>query len=197
MGLSDGIAWEQEYGEFLKMSKFKVGDKAVCKHPVIVSDLFKGTVGVVVDVADFSDLDAEEQIITIDYGGCEQTAFVELDGVELVEQQKSPTESTVEPTESGYDLSGYMDWMSKATMDELIDRINDPVNSPKHYGQGSIECIDYIKDVLTVEEYIGYLRGNLIKYHHRYRYKGKPVEDLEKAKVYLEWLIEVTKENSK
>ena len=34
-----------------------------------------------------------------------------------------------------------------------------PVDRPIHYGQGKIECIDYIEDFLTREEYIGYLRG--------------------------------------
>ena len=32
----------------------------------------------------------------------------------------------------------------------------DNVNNPAHYGKGSIECIDYIEDFLTTEEYIGY-----------------------------------------
>ncbi|CAG0909909.1 unnamed protein product, partial [Cyprideis torosa] len=51
---------------------------------------------------------------------------------------------------------------------------------PIHYGQGKIECIDYIEDFLTREEYIGYLRGNIAKYLHRWRYKNG-VEDLKKA----------------
>ena len=37
----------------------------------------------------------------------------------------------------------------------------DVVNKPKHYGSGDIECIDYIEDFLSKEEYIGYLRGNI------------------------------------
>jgi len=41
--------------------------------------------------------------------------------------------------------------------------IQDNVNHPIHYGQGSIECIEYIQDFLTEEEYIGYLRGNIAK----------------------------------
>ena len=56
----------------------------------------------------------------------------------------------------------------------------DMVNSPPHYGTGSIECIEYIEDFLTDEEYIGYLRGNIAKYLHRWRYKNG-IEDLKKA----------------
>ena len=49
----------------------------------------------------------------------------------------------------------------------------DMVNSPPHYTGGSIECIDYMKEVLSAAEYIGYLRGNMIKYQHRCRDKSK------------------------
>ena len=67
----------------------------------------------------------------------------------------------------------------------------DNVNNPSHYGQGKIEAIEYIEDFLSTEEYIGYLRGNIGKYLHRWRFKGKPVEDLKKANWYLDRLIEV------
>ena len=68
--------------------------------------------------------------------------------------------------------------------------IHDPVNKPDHYNNGTIECIDYIKDCMTLEEYRGYLRGNVIKYQHRHTYKGKPQEDLAKAAWYLSKLQE-------
>ena len=64
----------------------------------------------------------------------------------------------------------------------------DPVNKPAHYGQGTIEAIDYIEDMLTKEEFIGYCRGSVAKYMHRWRYKNKE-EDLKKARWYLEKLI--------
>jgi hypothetical protein len=66
---------------------------------------------------------------------------------------------------------------------------HDNVNHPSHYGQGQIEAIEYIQDFLTEEEYIGYLRGNIAKYLHRWRYKNG-LEDIKKAHVYLGWLIE-------
>jgi hypothetical protein len=71
----------------------------------------------------------------------------------------------------------------------------DAVNSPPHYGQGKIECIEYIEDFLTKEEYIGYLRGNIAKYLHRWRWKGKPNEDLAKAAWYLDRLQGVVKDD--
>ena len=69
--------------------------------------------------------------------------------------------------------------------------MTDEVKKPKHYkmNEGDIECIDYIKDILTDEELIGYYRGNVAKYLHRWRYKNG-LEDLKKARWYLEALIQ-------
>lgn len=67
--------------------------------------------------------------------------------------------------------------------------MTDNVNKPPHYGQGDIECITYIKDILTDDELIGYYRGNVTKYLHRWRYKNG-LEDLRKARWYLDALIQ-------
>ena len=63
---------------------------------------------------------------------------------------------------------------------------SDEVNKPQHYNNGSIECIEAIEGMLTPEEYIGYLRGNAVKYQWRCRYKGHPIVDIRKARWYLE-----------
>lgn len=65
----------------------------------------------------------------------------------------------------------------------------DAVNHPDHYTSGSIECIDAIRASLGYKEFAAYCKGNVIKYVWRYRLKGG-VEDLKKAKVYLDWMIE-------
>ena len=57
------------------------------------------------------------------------------------------------------------------------------VHSPAHYNQGQTECIDAIEAMLSQEEYIGYLRGNSMKYRWRFRYKNG-FEDLDKADWY-------------
>jgi hypothetical protein len=63
--------------------------------------------------------------------------------------------------------------------------MEDVVNKPKHYNQGSVECIEGIKASMSSEEFKGYLKGNALKYLWRYNYKGKPEEDLKKANWYL------------
>ena len=65
----------------------------------------------------------------------------------------------------------------------------DVVNKPHHYNTGTIECIDAIKESMEPDQFLGYLKGNCLKYLWRYEYKGKPVEDLRKARWYLERLI--------
>ena len=55
-----------------------------------------------------------------------------------------------------------------------------------HYNKGAIEAIEAIKGMQ--KEYKGYLKGNCLKYLWRYEYKNG-VEDLTKARVYLDWLI--------
>ena len=72
----------------------------------------------------------------------------------------------------------------------------DNVSKPAHYNlTDGIECIDYIKQVLGLEGFVAYCRGNVMKYNHREAYKNaSPVEDLKKAQQYLEWANDTLKE---
>jgi hypothetical protein len=60
----------------------------------------------------------------------------------------------------------------------------DMVNSPAHYNQSSIECIDSIRAALGDEGFIAYCRGNAIKYNWRAGHKVDAKEDLQKAAWY-------------
>jgi hypothetical protein len=68
--------------------------------------------------------------------------------------------------------------------------IKDNVNHPSHYTQGAIECIDAIKEatkgLLGIE---AVCTANIIKYVWRWKFKNG-VEDLRKARWYLDRLIE-------
>ncbi len=63
----------------------------------------------------------------------------------------------------------------------------DMVNSPPHYNEAGVECIDAIAAALS-EGFEFYLQGNIMKYLWRYRYKNG-IEDLKKASWYLDKLI--------
>lgn len=52
-----------------------------------------------------------------------------------------------------------------------------------HY-QLNIEPIEYI-----MANDMGFAEGNVIKYVSRYKYKGSPVEDLQKARQYIDFLL--------
>tara|TARA_R100000234_G_scaffold20269_1_gene11383 strand:+ start:49 stop:327 length:279 start_codon:yes stop_codon:yes gene_type:complete len=84
---------------------------------------------------------------------------------------------------------------AKEIFEEKTNKKFDPVNNPPHYTlRDGIECIDYIEQTLTKVEFKGFCHGNLLKYQHRHRDKGNPIEDMEKAKWYLEKMIETMKE---
>ena len=63
------------------------------------------------------------------------------------------------------------------------------VNHPSHYNQGKVEVIDAIEDWN-----LNFCEGNVIKYVARHRHKDEPIEDLKKAKWYLERLIKSLEE---
>lgn len=61
--------------------------------------------------------------------------------------------------------------------------VDDPVNHPSHYTQGTMECIDAIEGLgLPFHE------SQILKYITRWRFKNG-VQDLKKARWYLDRLI--------
>lgn len=59
------------------------------------------------------------------------------------------------------------------------------IEHPAHYNTGKYEVIEVIHDWK-----LNFNRGNAIKYIARAAYKGKEVEDLEKAIFYLKYEID-------
>lgn len=68
--------------------------------------------------------------------------------------------------------------------------MSDIINKSPHYNAGSIECIDALKEWLTEEQYRGFLKGNVIKYLCREGHKDSREQDCEKAKYYLDKLVQ-------
>ena len=62
-----------------------------------------------------------------------------------------------------------------------LDVKNDPVNHPRHYTEhpSGVECIQ-------ITEHMGFCLGNAIKYIWRADLKGNSIEDLKKARWYLD-----------
>jgi len=61
---------------------------------------------------------------------------------------------------------------------------HDPVNHPSHYTSGGIETIDVIEAWC-----LGFHLGNAVKYISRAGRKGSELEDLKKARWYLDRAI--------
>ena len=77
--------------------------------------------------------------------------------------------------------------------DDIVgDTVNCEVNHPDHYTAGGIEVMDVIKVKLTREEWIGYLKGNMIKYLLRANFKGQHDKDLGKTGFYAKELVDAT-----
>jgi hypothetical protein len=60
----------------------------------------------------------------------------------------------------------------------------DHIDHPGHYNNGSIEVIDVIEDWQ-----LGFHEGNVVKYVARASHKGDRLQDLRKARWYLNRLI--------
>lgn len=68
--------------------------------------------------------------------------------------------------------------------------MTETVNHPSHYQlTNGIEAFDVMQGVMSEEEFDGYTLGNVLKYILRYKQKNG-VEDLRKARFYLDMLIE-------
>ncbi|ASJ57559.1 hypothetical protein BP422_15695 [Brevibacillus formosus] len=76
------------------------------------------------------------------------------------------------------------------TIDQAVEQgqQDDPVNHPVHYATGGIETIDIIRAKLTTDEFVGFCKGNVLKYVTRASLKGGE-EDLRKAAKYLEFAV--------
>ena len=84
----------------------------------------------------------------------------------------------------------HMEYMRMREKQSNIESDNlDMVNNPRHYNESGIECIDALQAMLG-DGFEAYLQGNIAKYLWRYKYKNGG-EDLQKAKWYLNKLIEV------
>lgn len=75
----------------------------------------------------------------------------------------------------------------------------DMVEHPAHYKQGRFETIELIEEIAGSYEdgYVAYCVGNAVKYLARAPFKHNlPIEDLQKAKKYLEFALEGLSKNA-
>ena len=77
----------------------------------------------------------------------------------------------------------------------MDENVPDMVNHPQHYTQGGIECIDALKAATVGKRGIeAVCVANVIKYLWRYE-KKNGIEDIRKAKFYIERLLKELEES--
>lgn len=93
-----------------------------------------------------------------------------------------------------YDGSKF--WIDPSYLDFIEGDVpvesDDEPSKPAHYDTG-IDTIDFLRANCSPEQVEGFLRGNALKYLQRYD-KKNGVDDLRKAKHYVEMLIEELEE---
>jgi len=92
--------------------------------------------------------------------------------------------TTLSPKPAARKYARGMKVIAVSTSNKSIHSKADMVNHPPHYKAGGIETIDFIE-----AKNLGYNLGNVVKYVSRADLKGNKLEDLQKAKWYLERAI--------
>ena len=113
----------------------------------------------------------------------------EVKNLKTIKNSKSSMNET-EKAFSNYKGSETQDTVKVVPVNNTV---NNAVEHPKHYNMGKYETIEVIEDWFSTDATLGFYLGNTIKYVSRYAHKDNPVQDLEKAKFYLDRAISLLK----
>jgi hypothetical protein len=111
---------------------------------------------------------------------------ISQEALDIAEKHLSPVFTSGLNGTTAEDIVGtYADKVKPKRKSIVIPKVKvDVVNQPPHYTTGGIETIDFIEAKLSHEEYIGYLKGNVLKYASRLGHKGDAVTDAGKLNWY-------------
>lgn len=110
------------------------------------------------------------------------SVYVDTDSVVYKEETCKTCDGTKKVFET-YDDAGNIIYKN-------CEACSNNVEKEWYYNAGDVECIDGIKSAIgQLKGTEAFYTGNIIKYIWRWKHKNG-VEDLKKAKTYLEWLIE-------
>lgn len=128
------------------------------------------------------EVEEEAKMTTVDSNKTEDRQ--KIDSKETEDRQKEDSNKTEERHIEGSSKEA-VQVPTAEHMDKMYGNIEqDAVNHPSHYTRGKIEVIDFIED-----QQLPYHLGNVIKYIARAGYKGDKLEDLKKARWYLDRYI--------
>ncbi len=106
---------------------------------------------------------------------------------DLMEEFSSIQSDEQEPTSAKY----------VAMDDAMVKEYKEEIHNPSHYQVADQSVQDIIKLSFTHQEYMGWLRGNIIKYRMRAYKKGdNGVKDINKADEYQKFYDDYISENT-
>lgn len=126
--------------------------------------------------------------ITKDDGSTEVLENVECDSIpqEVLEDKKQYYVIEEKPSS-----------LNDETLSAIEEEKKEMVNHPIHYGGDTeYECIKVLKAWMTKDEFIGFCKGNALKYLCRSGKKDEILQEYNKAKWYIEKMIERIKVNN-
>lgn len=88
---------------------------------------------------------------------------------------------------SGYVAGNAVSDIKKEVMEEV--KTKSQVDHPEHYNQGKYECIDVMEETFGKDAVIQFSICNAFKYLYRCKHKDAMLQDLNKAKWYIEKAI--------
>lgn len=116
-----------------------------------------------------------------------------LNGSVIADTVKASTGARVVNIEPADYPSIEIDWGDDVGKEVIHDAYNpDAVKAPEHYVNSRIEPIDYMADKLPAytDGFVAFCVGNSLKYLSRAPHKGAYLQDLKKARQYLDFAIE-------
>ncbi len=72
--------------------------------------------------------------------------------------------------------------------EQSLDKLYKPLNYDKHYANTAHQPIEVMQANMTRDEFVGFLKGNIIKYVCRLGKKDEPAKEAAKIRRYAEWL---------
>lgn len=129
----------------------------------------------------YIDVDVEDdyEAYTVS-GGWASSGECHQDIVEIRKQAKVPAEESLEKiTDTPDDAQKLREILDRGPANNVLK--DDPVDHPSHYCDhpSGVECIE-------ITEHMNFNCGNAVKYIWRADLKGKQIQDLEKARWYID-----------
>lgn len=103
--------------------------------------------------------------------------LVDIDGLPLVDYGEVPTKKIIER-------------LGNKFLPE-DDSLEEDIASPDYYQVSTEQPIQIMREIMSNDEFIGFLWGNIIKYSMRMKRKDNPVSEAKKIKQYATWLVNV------